>query len=203
MTFTAAEVRSELDKYGDPVKAKHHQGYFKTGSGEYGEGDIFIGIAVPKMRAFSRKVYSDISLSETIVLLKSPIHEHRQTALFILVEKYNAARRKSLPGRSGFVSDEDLKTGMCEKKEIVTLYLDNLEYINNWDLVDVSASYILGEWFLETEPAGSLGEKTIWNLAESNNLWKQRVSVMTTHAFIRNGICRPTIELCTYFLPDC
>lgn len=200
MTFTAAEIRSELETFSDPVKAKHHQGYFKTGPGEYGEGDIFIGVTVPKMRALSKKVNSDISLSETVVLLKSPIHEHRQTALFILVDKYKAARRKSLPKRGGLVSGEDLKTGMREKKEIVTLYLDNLDRVNNWDLVDASASYILGEWFLETEPE-SLGEKTIRNLAESGDLWKQRVSVMTTHAFIRGGICRPTVELCEYFLP--
>lgn len=199
MTFTAADIRSELEKLSDPVKAKHHQGYFKTGPGEYGEGDIFIGIAVPKMRALSKKVYPGISLSETAVLLKSPIHEHRHTALFILVEKYNAARRKSLPKR-GSVSGADTKTGMREKKEIVTLYLDNLEYVNNWDLVDVSASYILGEWFLETEPE-SLGGKTIWKMAESDDLWKQRVSVMATHAFIRNGIYRPTVELSEYFLP--
>ncbi len=200
MTFTAVDVQSELEKLSDPVKAKHHQEYFKTGPGEYGEGDIFIGIAVPKMRALSKQVYSDISLHETAVLLKSPIHEHRQTALFILVEKYNAARRKSLTKRGGTVSEEDLKTGLREKKEIVTLYLDNLDCVNNWDLVDVSASYILGEWFLETEPE-SLGQKTIWNLAESDDLWKQRISVMTTHAFIRSGIYQPTIELCTYFLP--
>jgi 3-methyladenine DNA glycosylase AlkD len=198
--FTAADVQNELEKLGDPAKAKHHQRFFKTGPGEYGEGDIFIGVEVPKMRALSKKIYPDISLTETEVLLKSPIHEHRQTALFILVEKYNAARRKCLPKRNGSVSDDHLIAGVREKEEIVTLYLKNTKFVNNWDLVDCSASYILGEWTLETEPE-TLGEDTIWNLAKSDDLWEQRISVMATHTFIRSGIFQPTLDLCEYFLP--
>ncbi|WNY23219.1 hypothetical protein MmiHf6_05240 [Methanimicrococcus hongohii] len=198
--FTAQDVQNELERLSNPDKAKHHQKYFKTGPGEYGEGDLFIGIEVPKMRALSKKICSDISPADTEILLKSPIHEHRQTALFTMVEKYNAARRKSLPKRNGSASDDQLIAAMREKKEIVTLYLENTKYINNWDLVDCSASYILGEWFLETEPE-TLGEKTIWNLAKSDDLWKQRISVMTTHAFIRSGTFQPTLNLCEYFLP--
>ncbi|MDL2260906.1 DNA alkylation repair protein [Methanimicrococcus sp. OttesenSCG-928-J09] len=198
--ISAEFVQSELGKISSPEKARHHQRYFKTGPGEYGEGDIFIGVDVPKMRTLAKKVYSDFSLLETAVLMKSPIHEHRQTALFILVEKYNAARRKCLPKRDVLPADELLKEAAREKKEIVSLYFDHLRYINNWDLVDCSASYIIGEWFLETDPE-TLGAETLKNLSESNDLWAQRVSVMTTHAFIRNGIFQPTLNLCAYFLP--
>lgn len=195
----AETVQEELEKMSSPEKARHHQRYFKTGPGEYGEGDIFIGIEVPKMRALAKKVYPDLSLSETAVLLKSPIHEHRQTALFILVEKYNAARRKCLPKRNCLPKDETFKETGREKKEIVSLYFDHLKYINNWDLIDCSASYIIGEWFLETEPE-TFGAETLKRLSESDDLWAQRISVMITHAFIRNGIYQPTLDLCSYFI---
>ncbi|MDV0444510.1 hypothetical protein MmiAt1_00360 [Methanimicrococcus sp. At1] len=202
--LAAEEIQADLEIIANPEKARHLQRYFKTGPGEYGEGDIFIGISVPEMRAAAKKSYPDVSLSETSVLLKSPIHEHRQTALFILVEKYNAACRKS-PAKHNALkpnieSNTNLKESMREKKEIVAFYLDHLKFINNWDLTDSSASYILGEWFLETEP-DTLGAKTIRKLAESENLWEQRISVMITHAFIRSGIYQPTLDLCEHFLP--
>lgn len=197
--LTAKSVKAELEDASDPKRAEHLRRYFKTGPGGYGENDIFIGANVPKMRALARKKYGDIPLDEIKILIASPIHEHRQTAAFLLVEKYDAARRKGI-GRGGKSSPENEKEAMREKKEIITLYLENLKYINNWDLVDASASYILGEWFLETEPE-MLGDKTLKRLSESGNLWEQRVSVMTTHAFIRQGIFDPTLRLCEFFLP--
>jgi len=197
--LTAESVKAVLEEESDQKRAKHLHGYFKTGPGGYGENDIFIGVPVPKMRALAKKEYKNIPLDESKILIASPIHEHRQTAVFFLVEKYNDARRKTIK-KCGKASPEDEKKVMREKKEIVTLYLENLAHVNNWDLVDASASYILGEWFLETEPE-TLGEKTLKRLSESGNLWEQRVSVMTTHAFIRQGRFCPTLRLCEYFLP--
>jgi len=197
--LTAETVKAVLEEASDQKRAKHLYGYFKTGPGGYGGNDVFIGVHVPKMRALAKKEYRNIPLDEIKRLIASPVHEHRQTAIFVLVEKYNDARRKTI-GRGGKTSPEDEKKAMREKKEIVTLYLENLEYVNNWDLVDASASYILGEWFLETEPE-TPGDKTLKRLSESGNLWEQRVSVMTTHAFIRQGLFDPTLRLCEYFLP--
>ncbi|MCL2549982.1 MAG: DNA alkylation repair protein [Methanimicrococcus sp.] len=197
--LTAKTVKTVLEESSDPERAKHLRGYFKTGAGGYGENDIFIGVHVPKMRALARKEYKNIPLDEIKILIVSPIHEHRQTALFFMTEKYGAACRKAIKG-NGKMSPENQKETMREKKEIVTLYLENLAYVNNWDLTDASASYILGEWFLETEPE-TLGGKTLKHLSESGHLWEQRICVMTTHAFIRQGVFDPTLRLCEHFLP--
>ena len=185
MTVTAASIIEELKLFSDPVKAEHHQSFFKTGPGEYGEGDIFIGVTVPNMRKTAKAAYSEISMNEVEKLISSPIHEHRQTALFILVGKYNAAAK----------SDPNLS----KRNEIAAFYSAHLKFINNWDLVDSSASYIIGSWFLVTE-SDTLGRKTLQKLSKSNDLWEQRVSVMITHAFIKNGIFEPTLDLCEYFL---
>ena len=191
---TAENIQSELKKMSDPEKAVHHLRFFKTGPGEYGENDKFIGVVVPKMRALSKKEYKNTPLEEVRKLLTSEIHEHRQIALFILVEKYNAAERKAK------VNESNEKEALIEKKEIVSLYLDLLKSVNNWDLVDCSAPHVLGRWYLETEPKAP-GEKMIQKLSRSGNLWEQRVSVMITQAYIREGIYQPTLDLCEYFLP--
>ncbi|MCL2863409.1 MAG: DNA alkylation repair protein [Methanimicrococcus sp.] len=198
--LTANYVKAVLEEAGDPARAKHMQRYFKTAPGDYGENDIFIGVAVPEMRALARREYKNISLDDIKILITSTIHEHRQTALFVLVEKYNDARRKTI-GKGKKTSVECEKEAGREKKEIVTLYLENLAGVNNWDLTDASASYILGEWFLETEPE-TLGDKTLRRLSESENLWEQRISVMTTYAFIKQDIFDPTLRLCVHFLPS-
>ena len=193
MTLTAADIQKKLESISNPEKAEHHQKYFKTGPGEYGEGDIFIGVAVPEMRKISKKTYPEISMKEIERLLSSPIHEHRQTALFILVEKYAATSRKK--------QKENIQNNPSERETIAQFYLKHLKYINNWDLVDSSASYILGAWLLESDRE-TLGKKTLYELSRSNNLWEQRVSVMTTHAYIKAGIYQPTLNLCEYFLPS-
>ena len=191
---TAENIQSELKKLGNPEKAEHHLRFFKTGPGEYGENDKFIGVAVPKLRALSKKEYKNIPLDEIQKLLASEIHEYRQIALFFLVEKYNAAERKSKANESSE------KEALLEKKEIVALYFDMMKSVNNWDLVDCSAPHILGRWYLETEPK-TLGEKTIKKLSGSDDLWEQRISIMLTQAYIREGIFQPTLDLCEYFLP--
>jgi len=197
---TAENIQSELKKLGNPEKAEHHLRFFKTGPGEYGENDKFIGVVVPKLRSLSKKEYKNIPLEEVRKLLASEIHEYRQIALFFLVEKYNAAEKKTKSGNSYNSNNSDKKEALLEKKEIVALYFDMMKSVNNWDLVDCSAPHILGRWYLETEPK-TLGEKTIKKLSRSDDLWEQRISIMLTQAYIREGIFQPTLDLCEYFLP--
>ncbi|WNY27112.1 DNA alkylation repair protein [Methanolapillus ohkumae] len=196
---TAEEIISEMEKDADPIKAVHHQRFFRTGPGEYGEGDTFIGIIVPKVRAAAKSYYKDIRFSELEILLTSPVHEFRQAALFMMVEKYNAAERMENTKTDATDDAKIKKEAAREKKEIVALYLDHLKYVNNWDLVDGSASYILGNWFLKTDPK-NLGKETISKLSKSDDLWENRISILTTHAFIKAGIFQPTLKLCDCFL---
>jgi 3-methyladenine DNA glycosylase AlkD len=137
------------------------QGFFKTGKGEYGEGDVFIGVRVPDQRRIAKN-YRNISLTDVLELLRSEIHEHRLTALFILTEQFNKG-------------DEEAR------QRIVDLYLCNTAYVNNWDLVDSSAHKILGVWLVD-KPRGVL-----YDLAGSESLWERRISIISTFAFIQRG----------------
>src|SRR5208337_245110 len=120
----ASDVKKELIKLADPLKAADLARFFKTGKGQYGEGDIFIGIKVPDQRAVAKK-FPGITLNEIKKILRDPIHECRFTALLILIEKYNSADTE-------------------KREEIFKFYLDNTAWINNWDLVDLSSEKILG-----------------------------------------------------------
>jgi len=155
------QVKAELEKLSDPEHAMKLQGFFKTGKGEYGEGDVFIGVRVPDQRRIAKK-YRNIPLSDVLELLRSEIHEHRLTALFILTEQFNKG-------------DEEAR------RRIVDLYLSNTAYVNNWDLVDSSAHKILGVW-LTDKPRGVL-----YDLARSESLWERRISIISTFAFINRG----------------
>src|SRR3989344_2325739 len=138
-------VKEELKSKANPEKAKILSGFFKTGKGEYGEGDVFLGITVPQQRAVAKK-FVNIPLTELQKLLASKVHEHRFTALEILVMKYECSN-------------------LLEKKTIADFYLRNAKNINNWDLVDTSAEYVLGDWLHDKD-------KTILdNLARSENIW--------------------------------
>jgi len=161
----AAELRSELDSKGNPEKASHQMRFFKCGPGGYAEGDIFIGVSVPLQRKLAKK-YRDLPLPEVEVLLSSDIHEHRQYALFILVASLRSARCPS-----------------DRKQDIVELYLRNTRRVNNWDLVDSSAHHILGPWMLENPEKREI----LYCLAQSDNLWEQRIAILTTFAFLRAG----------------
>ena len=156
------DIRADMQKLKDPEKAKLLARFFKTGKGEYGEGDVFLGIVVPKQRAVAKK-YIDLSLPDIQQLLSSKIHEERLTALFILVMKYQSKQC-------------DEKT----KKQIVDFYLKNTKRINNWDLVDLSAPKILGAYLLDKD------RKILYKLAKSNHLWEKRIAVLATFEFIRN-----------------
>ena len=162
---------------GSSEKAKVLQRFFKTGPGEYGEGDIFIGVKVPDLRKTAKK-YQKITLNETKELLNSKIHEERLVSTLILIQKFNNASLK-------------------EKGELVKYYLDNTQKINNWDLVDLSAPQIIGEYLKDKQ------DRTIlYKLAESNNLWDRRISIITTLTFIRNNQFSDTIKISQTLLND-
>ncbi|SHJ43503.1 3-methyladenine DNA glycosylase AlkD [Dethiosulfatibacter aminovorans DSM 17477] len=157
-----AEIRKELEKYIDDEKAEFLPRFFKTGEGEYGEGDKFIGVTVPNQKKVVQKFYKEATLDDAVELLHSEIHEHRLTALLLLVKKFERSK------------DED------HKEKIYSLYIENTDCVNNWDLVDSSAHKIMGP-YLEERDKGILYE-----FAEMDNLWKQRIAIITTYHFIKN-----------------
>lgn len=170
------EVRKDLEKLKDPQRAKNSAWYFKTGLGQYGEGDIFLGITVPKQREVAKK-YTDLSLSDIQKLLLSKIHEHRFVALAILVLQFRDA-------------DE------LNREKIFDFYIKNAKNINNWDLVDSSAPYIVGEYL-----AGR--KKTIlYKLAGSGNLWERRIAIISTSGFIKRAEFEDTFAISEILLSD-
>ncbi len=170
------DIRCTLASHGDPERARHHVHFFKAMPGGYGEGDQFIGIRVPAQRKIAKEFHQLLSLDDIAVLLQSPIHEHRLTALFMLVNRFGKAE------------------GELEKKAIVDVYLDKLDWVNNWDLVDSSAHLILGAYLLDKE------KDILYGLAASPNLWKQRVAVIATLFFIRNKAYEDTLKLARMLL---
>jgi len=169
-------IKKELKNLANPQRARILSGFFKTKRGEYGVGDIFLGITGPKQRIVAKK-HLDASLNELQFLLLSKIHEYRQTALFILVEKYK-------------------KSSDAGKKKIIDFYLKNTKHINNWDLVDLSCYKIIGDYFLEKD-------KTVfYKLAKSRSLWEKRIAIISTYAFIRNNKFNDTLKIAKILLND-
>lgn len=170
-----ATVKNELQQYADPEKAEILTRFFKAVPGGYGEGDRFMGVKVPLQRKIARRYYKQISLEETETLLQDPFHECRLTALFILCLQMEKGNPR-------------------QKEEIVQLYLRNLSQVNNWDLVDASAEKILGPYLMDKDKA------LLYELAKSGELWKERVAMMTTFHFIKNGCFAEALELAEGFL---
>ncbi|MHB8871324.1 MAG: DNA alkylation repair protein [Candidatus Doudnabacteria bacterium] len=167
----------ELRKKADPVRAKNLQGFFKTKPGEYGAGDIFLGITVPEIRKTAYH-FSKLSLHGIEKLLSSKIHEHRLIALEILVMQYENSNN------------------LQAKKKIVQAYIKNRKGINNWDLVDLSTPYILGDWFKERDK--SLLDR--W--ANSKNIWERRMAIIATANFIRFNQFVYTLKISKLLLND-
>ena len=157
----AVTIKKELQKISDKDKALQLARFFKTGKGEYGEGDIFIGIKVPDQRMVAKQ-FIDTELSEIEKLLDDPIHECRLTALLILIGQYSKA-------------DEN------EKKYIIEFYLRKTSKINNWDLVDLSAHQILGSYCY------TRNRDILYQLVKSSSLWEQRIAVVSTYYFIKKN----------------
>ncbi len=170
------ELKSDSSKLANPEKAKILQRFFKTGKGEYGEGDTFLGISVPESRKIAKR-YSSLPFPKLSDLLKSKIHEERLISLLILIEKYKQANEQ-------------------EKGTLVNFYLKNTKRINNWDLVDLSAPKILGD-FLRNK-----SKKILYTLANSNNLWERRISIISTYSFIKDFNFQDTLRISEILLKD-
>jgi 3-methyladenine DNA glycosylase AlkD len=169
-------ARARLAQLGDPVRAEHSKRFFKTGKGEYGEGDRFRGLSVPQIRQVARAC-AEMPLGETLRLLKSPYHEDRLVALLILVRRYSRG------------DDAD-------RQRIVDAYLATTRYINSWDLVDLSAPAILGA-HLERRSRAVLAK-----LARSPRLWERRIAIVSTAHFIRNGDSKDALRIAQMLLDD-
>jgi 3-methyladenine DNA glycosylase AlkD len=171
-----AQIIRDLAQLKDPGRAKNLSWFFKTGKGQYGEGDIFLGIPVPEQRKIAKK-YISLSLNDLQELLSSKIHEHRFTALLILVSKYRKA-------------EESLK------EKIFYFILKNTENINNWDLVDLSAPRIIGDYLLNRE------RSILYKLAKSASLWERRVSILSTFKFIDKDDFKDALKISELLLHD-
>lgn len=169
-------VQVDLINAGNKEKAKFLAHYFKTGKGEYGEGDVFIGITVPVARAIAKK-YRELPLADVKELLHNNIHEYRLTALLILCAKFE-------------------KASVTDRKKIVDVYLRNTKYINNWDLVDLSSHELLGT-FLFDKP-----RTILYKLATSKNIWERRIAVISTFAFLRKNDVSDSLALAEILLHD-
>ena len=176
MKMTARDIITYMESLRDDKQRQELMRFFKTGKGDYGEGDEFLGLKVPQTRAVV-KLVTDLPLHEIPELLKNRYHEIRLCGLLLLVRKFEKLATKRLA---------DDAAAMQGRDEIVTMYLRYAEQANNWDLVDLSAPRILGRWL--TLPTG-LGDKTaiIDSLAQSDNLWRQRMSMVCTWMTSRQG----------------
>ena len=174
--MTIRDIRSKLEKLGNKKKAKVLQGFFKTGPGEYGEGDIFLGVKVPEVRKLAKE-YQDILIKEIKQLLKSHIHAERLLALLILIHKFSKGNDPT-------------------KKSIYELYLKNTQFVNNWDLVDLSAGHIVGAFLMEKS------RKPLYRLARSKYLWERRISIISTFHFIKHYEFSETLKIGEILISD-
>lgn len=171
-----AIVRRELERVADPAKADLLQRFFKTGKGEYGEGDVFLGVTVPETRKLAKK-YQGTKLEEVVNLLHSKIHEERLLALLIMVFKFQ-------------------KGGDSEKRKIYDAYLENTKYINNWDLVDLSAHKIVGEFIF------GRSKDVLFKLARSKSIWERRIAVLATFNFVNKNRFQESLLVAKMLLGD-
>jgi len=184
---TAAELAAAIDAAGDPQDAAFLQRFFKTGSGQYGEGDVFVGVRVPATRAIVKR-FERMPLAEASALLESPVHEHRLAALLVMVRQFEVASRER-------TRDEGARLALH------AAYLDAVRAgrVNNWDLVDSSAEFLVGEFLRE---AGRGDDPLLDRFAASVSLWERRVAVLATFAFIKAGDAAPILRLAPRLLDD-
>lgn len=163
------QLQKELKELSDPIRATNLQRFFKTGKGEYGEGDLFLGITVPQLRQLVKN-FRDLSFAELTRLIKSKFHEERLVALLILVSQFEKSREK-------------------EKEKIYKFYLKNRKRINNWDLVDLTAPKIIGP-YLEGKP-----KDILYAFARSKDLWEKRIAMLSCFHFIYKGDSREALKI--------
>ncbi len=174
--MTAKELEKELNSYEDPARAVHSQRFFKTGKGQYGEGDVFIGLTVPQTRLVCKK-YMDLPVNEIEKLLESPIHEHRLVAVIIMrqqAERANSVLRKTL----------------------YDLYLRRTDRVNNWDIIDISCHKIVGAYLVDKDRA------ILYKLARSKQMWERRIAIGSTAHFISKNDLDDTFKMAEILLND-
>ena len=176
MGSSAAGIRKEIRALADKRIAEHSQRFFRTAKGEYGEGEKFLGIRVPVIRAQVRR-HRDASMKALIVLLKSPWHEERLFAVLALADRFKRGDAAS-------------------RRETFTAYVEHRRYVNNWDLVDGSSHIIIGGW-LENR-----SRRLLYKLARSQVLWDRRIAIMSTYHFIKNEDFDDTLALAEILLND-
>ena len=174
--MVSIKLGAVLTELADPAIAEHSQRFFKTGKGEYGEGDRFLGVRVPVIRQQVKK-YKDVPLQQVKALLKSVYHEERLFALLLLVDKYH-------------------RGSVEEKQAIYELYLANTRFINNWDLIDSSAHHIIGAHLSDAD------RSMLYTLCVSDDLWERRIAIIATFHFIRNGEFDDTMKIAALLLYD-
>jgi len=167
------DIKEALAVLSIPEKAEFFPRFFKTGKGEYGEGDLFLGVTVPDQRKVAKDFTNKISLTELSQLINSPYHEERLTALFILVSKFEKAKKEPVI-----------------QQNIVDFYLDHLQFVNNWDLVDSSCYKILGRFAFENQK-----EHLLRDLSLSDDMWHKRIAVVGTMFYIKKGKYQLTKEI--------
>ena len=172
-----SNLRKELQNKKDPLLSKVHQRFFKTGIGEYGEGDQFLGIKVPELRKIA-KLYQDLNFRDLKSLIQSPWHEERLLSLFILIKQYDQA------------NDENQKT------TLYNFYIKNIPFVNNWDLVDLSAPNMVGRHLFNQD------KSILKKWAKSKNLWERRIAIVSTHCFIRHNLFDHTLKIAKLLLND-
>jgi 3-methyladenine DNA glycosylase AlkD len=174
--MTLQNIRQKLQMLGNKEDAAFHQRFFKTGPGEYGEGDVFLGVRVPELRKLVKQ-YPDAGLKEARQLLTSPLHEERLLGLLILVREFSRENDGA-------------------KKRIYELYLAKTRHINNWDLVDSSAEHVVGAFLMDKDKA------PLYQLARSDSLWERRIAIMATFHFIKHMAFSETLKISKILLQD-
>ncbi|MBF0195244.1 MAG: DNA alkylation repair protein [Magnetococcales bacterium] len=177
--MTVAKIKAELASLGNVEIAAHSAKFFKTAKGQYGEGDRFIGVRVPVQRKVAQQ-YKTLPLNGIQELLRSAIHEHRLTAVIILVNRYQKAK------------------SLKEKEKLFQFYLDYKAGINNWDLVDSSAHKIVGNYLLAHKEKRAI----LYHMADSTNIWDRRIAIIATMTFINNGEFTDTLNLSEKLIDD-
>lgn len=170
------KLREKIKRVSNKKHSEAMLWFFKTGKGEYGEGDIFAGIKVPVQRKIAKE-FLNLNFTELKKLLISKVHEERLIALFILVQKYEKGEEK-------------------EKDKIFRFYIDNRKGINNWDLVDLSAPKIIGYYLLNKD------KKLLYDFAKSENLWDRRIAILATYSFIKSGNFDDALRISALLLND-
>ena len=171
MTELCSQIKFALQEKAIPEKAAFFPRFFKSMRGEYGEGDMFLGVIVPEQRKIAKACYEEITLGEITELLQDPYHEVRLTALFMLVFRYQKAKSQE------------------SQRELVEFYLNHIEFINNWDLVDTTCHLILGHFYFLRD------KRLFYDLAKSGNLWKQRIAMISALYWIKKGEFQDALNL--------